>query len=320
MTRLSAALGCVALLSTAAGSAHATSFLNLVDPMNPTFTQALGVNGSDVVVGYGNQTNFNGFQVTNPLTSPAFTRENDPNAGPGGTQVVGIDAAGDTVGFYVDAAGATHGFTRIGGSFATVDQPSTVFNQLLGINQNGNVIAGYSSATDPAGMTGQKAYTLSGGSFTSIDALLVTKFGPNFNSQATGVNNADDVVGFYQPTSATFSGFEDIGGSITNIVFPGSVSTQALGINDLGNIVGDYTLADGSMFGFLDVGGTFSTLDPFGSTAVTANGINDAGNIVGFYVDGAGNTIGFISTPEPASLLLFASGLGLLTLVRRRSA
>ena len=70
MTRLSAALGCVALLSTAAGSAHAASFLNLVDPMNPTFTQALGVNGSDVVVGYGNQTNFNGFQVTNSPRHP----------------------------------------------------------------------------------------------------------------------------------------------------------------------------------------------------------------------------------------------------------
>ena len=116
MTKLSAALGCAALLSTVAGSAHATSFLNLIDPLNPTFTQALGINGSDVVVGYGNMTNFNGFQVTNPLTSPAFTRENDPNAGPGGTQVVGIDAAGDTVGFYLDTAATplTHGFTRLG--------------------------------------------------------------------------------------------------------------------------------------------------------------------------------------------------------------
>jgi hypothetical protein len=52
---------------------------------------------------------------------------------------------------------------------------------------------------------------------------------------------------------------------------------------------------------------------------VTANGVNDAGNIVGFYVDGAGNTIGFISTPEPASLLLFGSGLAALALIRRRN-
>jgi hypothetical protein len=318
MPKVSTAFGWMALISAAANSAHATSFLNLIDPLNPTFTQALGINGSNVVVGYGNMNNFNGFQVTMPFTSPTFTRENDPNAGTGGTQVVGIDAAGDTVGFYVDAGALTHGFTNFG-SFATVDQPGTVFNQLLGINQKGNEIAGYSSATDPAGMTGQKAYTLSGGVYTSIDALLVTKFGPNFNSQATGVNNAGDVVGFYQPTSTTFSGFEDIGGSITNIMFPGSTSTQALGINDLGDIVGDYTL-NGDMFGFLDVGGTFTTLDPFGSTQVTANGINDAGNIVGFYVDGAGNTIGFVSVPEPTPLLLFASGLGVLAFIRRSNS
>jgi hypothetical protein len=196
-----------------------------------------------------------------------------------------------------------------------------VFNQLLGINQNGNEIAGYSSFTDVTGGTGQQAFTLSGGTYTSIDALLVSKFGPNFNSQATGVNNAGDVVGFYQPTGTTFSGFEDIGGTLTNITVPGSVSTQALGINNLGEIVGDYSLANGDMFGFLDVGGTFTTLDPFGSTAVTANGINDAGHIVGFYADAATNTIGFVTgVPEPATLVLFASGLAGLACVRRRRA
>src|ERR1700721_2643032 len=177
-------------------------------------------------------------------------------------------------------AGNTSGFFKpAGGTFTTVNQPGSVFNQLLGINQNGNEIAGYSSFTDVTGGTGQQAFTLSGGTYTSIDALLVSKFGPNFNSQATGVNNAGDVVGFYQPTGTTFSGFEEIGGTLTHITVPGSVSPQALGINNLGEIVGDYSLANGDMFGFLDVGGTFTTLDPFGSTAVTHKGMQDAGHI-----------------------------------------
>ncbi len=217
---------------------------------------------------------------------------------------------------------SNHGFFKpAGGSFTTVDQPGSVFNQLLGINQNGNEIAGYSSFSDPTGITGQQAFSLirSTSTYTNINTLLVSKFGPNFNSQATGVNNAGTVVGFYQPTSTTFTGFEDIGGTLSSITVPGSVSTQALGINDLGEIVGDYTLANGNMFGFLDVGGVFTTLDPFGSTAVTANGINDKGKIVGFYVNGAGNTIGFLTpAPEPASLVLLGSGLIGLAVTRQR--
>jgi len=35
--------------------------------------------------------------------------------------------------------------------FQTVDQPGSLFNQLLGINQNGTETAGYSSFTDVAG-------------------------------------------------------------------------------------------------------------------------------------------------------------------------
>jgi PEP-CTERM motif len=305
------ALGAFAATALAWGAqpAHAAYvFQSIIDPANPTFTQALGINSAGTIVGYGNMTVFNGFQLVLPST---FTRENFSGA-TGGTQVVGIDAAGDTVGFYVNPDGSNHGFfLPFGGSFTTVDRPGTAFNQLLGINQNGTEIAGYSSAVF-AGNTLQEAFSLVTGttSYTDINGLLVAKFGPNFNSQATGVNNAGTVVGFYQPTSTTFTGFEDIAGLISSITFPGSVDTQALGVNDLGQIVGDYTLANGDMFGFLDTGGMFTTLDPFGSTAVTINGINDNGRVVGFYVDANGNTIGTVgAVPEPATLTLLAAGL-----------
>jgi hypothetical protein len=42
-------------------AAHAQSFTNIIDPLNPTFTQALGINDAGTVVGYGNATTFNGF-------------------------------------------------------------------------------------------------------------------------------------------------------------------------------------------------------------------------------------------------------------------
>lgn len=277
MNRIANALALAAVLSVAAVSARATSltYTNITDPANPSFTQALGINGSGTIVGYGNATNFNGFQVTAPFAPGNFTRENFPNPSPPPatlpTQVIGIDAVGDTVGFYVTnpSVGTTSGFGKAaGGSFFTINQPGFVFNQVLGVNQAGDEVVGYSS-TDPTGLTGQMAFTAHGPFFTSvtnINPLLPT----NFNSQASGVNNTGTVVGFYQPTSATFTGFEDNGGVITGVVFPGAIDTQALGINDLGEIVGDYTTPGGDMFGFLDNGGVFSTLDPFGSTAVTA--------------------------------------------------
>jgi hypothetical protein len=48
--------------------------------------------------------------------------------------------------------------------------------------------------TDVAGATGQQAFSLKGTTYANINNLLPA----NSNSQATGVNNSGEVVGFYQ--------------------------------------------------------------------------------------------------------------------------
>jgi hypothetical protein len=77
----------VVLVSAGANAANYT-FQDIIDPVNPPFTQALGINDAGAIVGYGNMTIFNGFQLVFPPPPGVFTRLNVPGQ-TGGTQVFG---------------------------------------------------------------------------------------------------------------------------------------------------------------------------------------------------------------------------------------
>ena len=294
-------------------AAHAAYNLTFVtDPTGTGLINLLGVNNSGTIAGFDNGVTNAGFTLILPAN---FTVVNFPGAA--STQVTGINAAGDLSGFYVDGAGNTHGFTRIGGSFTTVDNPlSTVFNQALGINNSDETVGYY--APTAAGTPGDIAYSQKGGVFTDINHLLPT----NFNSQAVGLNSAATpwIVGFYQPDAGltTSFGFLDEGGVITTIDPFGSTFTQALGVNNLGEIVGFYVDANGKQHGYIDNSGVFTSFDPPGSASTTINGLNDKGDIVGFYTNNATDTVdGFVGTPVPepstwAMMLLGFAGFSLL--------
>jgi hypothetical protein len=308
----------VMLVAIAAGGAllnggPAFNFQTVTDPTNTNFIQLLGINNAGTIVGTDNAAAAQGFTLVLPGT---FLTENFP--GSATSMVTGINGNGDTVGIYTDIGGNTHGFTDIGGTFTTVDNPlSTVFNQGLGINLTDETVGYY--APTQAGTTGQIAYSQMGGTFADINHLLPS----NANSQAVGVNNAGDIVGFFQPTSTTSIGFLDVGGTITPLDPFGSTFTQALGINNLGWIVGFYVDGSNVQHGYVDIGGTYYSVDPAGSVSTTINGVNDVGQIVGFYTDANDHTVGFVgATPEPATLGLVGAGLlaGLGILRRKNRA
>ena len=230
-------------------------------PTDPTFTQLLGINDAGTIVGDHGATVNQGFR----LSGGAFTPEQVPGAT--STRAAGVSNAGFSVGSYVDAAGVTHGYVRdapfLGGGFNTFDAPGTAFARLLGINPGAAVAAGYSS-TDPAGVTDQRAFIgFDGG------GLAYLTLPTNVNSEATGVNDARTLVGFYQPSATTSDGFlyGYLTGRATTLRFPGSTFTRALGVNDRGEVVGSYLDAMRVQHGFVDVD---HTVELFGTCAACA--------------------------------------------------
>lgn len=308
--RLAAAL--VPLAFTGAVQASPSYMVEDVQfPTDPAFTQLLGINNTSIIAGFHGAVTAQGFVLTLPST---FASQSFP--GSVMSMATAINAAGSTAGIYLDTGGTTHGYTDIGSTFSTVDDPAGLFNQALGIN-SANVTVGY-YALDMAGLVGQSAYSQTGGTFTNLNALLPS----NQNSQAVGIDNAGDVVGFYLPTATTSVGFHDVGGTISTVDPFGSTSTQALGISNTGEIVGFYADAGGVQHGYTDIGGVFASFDPPGSVNTTINGVNDLGQIVGFYTDANDNVIGFVATPtavpEPATIALYGAGLIVAVMRRRR--
>ena len=304
--RLSTAVGAGALIlsflvpatgvSAAVGHAHLAlpvppllyHFQNIASTADPTFTQLLGVNDQTLIAGYDGsgadaQHPNKGFTLT--LLPTTFTDENFPASSQ--TQVIGIDNAGDTGGFYVDAATTTHGFLRIGGVYSTVDFPGTAFNQILGLNNNGQAAGYYTDAQNLF-----HAYTVQNGLFTTPPQIPV-------NSQATGINDLGTIVGFTESSGNSVSnGFILKGTTLTTLNAPGSTFTQALGVNNDGQVVGAYVDAGNVTHGFLYDNGNFQTIDaPNTTTSTVINGINNSGQIVGFFVDGNNNTIGLVGNP-----------------------
>ena len=295
--KLSAALGAALLASSLlmTGSAAAETpdrdgaqLRSISFPGDPRFTQLLGINDHGIIAGYHGDENTEmtpnqGFTLKIDDNKPRFTDENFP--GSVQTQVIGIDHAGDTVGFYIDTAGATHGFLKPNDKDAiTIDMPGTTFNQLLGINNKGQD-AGYFQ--DAAGL--QHAYV------RKKDGSFLVLALPQPSSQATGVNDKGTVVGFLQtsPTDTKSKGFIlEKNGKLTELQAPGSSFTQALGVNNSDDVVGSYVDANGVTHGFVYDHGNWETVNGPNAAATVINGINNHDQLVGFFTDQNNNTIG----------------------------
>ena len=168
----------------------------------------------------------------------------------------------------------------------------------MGINDSGQVVGlyGYSYNLDTGINTGLAffayGFLLSGGSYTRLDVP-----GARF-TQAFGINDSGQVVGYYFVSDQGLHGFLLSGGGYTSFDLPGASAIYGpFGINDSGQVVGWYYGANGEARSFLLSGGSYTRLDVPGVSATEASGINDSGQVVGTYRDASGGYHGFIATP-----------------------
>ncbi len=217
--------------------------------------------------------------------------------------------------------GTYQSFLQSGGVFTNVTPPPSYqinFSNAVDLNDAGQIVGSWELSSG-----NEQGYELSGGTYTTID---IQPF-PGTATFPEDINSSGVVVGVYTPfpVAPPASGFEDIGGVITDITDPGQLTTAPLAINDSGEIVGlvsndpDQVTAEG----FVDIAGNLTTFTAPGAISTDLYGVNDQGQIVGFATEADGTGYSFLLTPtavpESPAWAMMLVGLGGLGAVLRGS-
>jgi probable HAF family extracellular repeat protein len=196
------------------------------------------------------------------------------------------------------------------------DQHDVTFNQLLGINNEGQIAGYYGSGA--AGHP-NKGYLLtapySQGNFSSEN------FPHAAQTQVTGLNDEGITVGFFSSENATNTaadnnvGFWEQNGRFHQVRIPSRNQasppvSQLLGVSNSGWAVGFYNDSKGNAHGFAYSlrFNEFKPVTVHGATSVTAAAVNDESTIAGFFTNAAGDTDSFVQATNGKTITLAVPG------------
>jgi probable HAF family extracellular repeat protein len=249
------------------------------------------------------------------------------------TNVQGINAGGDIVGFYTDTNGKTHGFVSSGGDFRSVDYKDSKSTQLRGIGPAGDIVGTYQRQNESGAVPIHGFLFTRQGEFAPIDhpehqntitqrilangtilgcyhdsdtmgtmhGLSLSRRGFDALAEATTMHNGATpdgrlIVGlFTDMMDNRGKGYFFDGARFTPFEVPGATSTAAWDVNPAGVAVGVFRDGGGQFHGFTYDGVSFGQVDVPDATATRVFGINAGGDLVGAYVDKAGRTHGFLA-------------------------
>jgi hypothetical protein len=180
-----------------------------------------------------------------------FINVNNPNTGVINgvktNQLLGVNDRNIAVGFYVDTAGATHGYIydiAANAFSANIDDPNGVgATTAAAINDHDQIVGFYS---DGNGVT--HGFFESRGVFKTIDAANATA------TSLLGLNNFGEAVGFDMDANGNMHGIicDVVTGACEQLDDPNGIGTTTFnGLNDRGQIVGFYVNGAGNTIGLL---------------------------------------------------------------------
>jgi len=250
------------------------------------------------------------------------------------TNAQGINAQGDIVGIYRDAAGKTRGFAWRGGQVSTIDYPGAALTEARGIGPDGQIVGSYRMPGEPS-VNVHGFLLLNDGSFQDVDypdhtntipqrilpngtilgcrhdtdtmdtmrGIVISADGTSTEIDAfASMNNGATpdgsmVVGlFLNMMTGQSEGYVIDDGEFMPFVVPGSTLTSAWDVNPRGEIAGVYRDAANRVHGFVRDAGRFLTLDVPNAAITRAFGINAGGDVVGAFGDTAGRTRAFMAS------------------------
>jgi probable HAF family extracellular repeat protein len=202
-----------------------------------------------------------------PSSGAIFTFKTISVSGALYTTARGINNSGEIVGYYVDSGGVTHGFSLLGKTLTTIDDPNGTATFCEGVNSNGEIVGEYTQSDG-----NNHGFLYQNGTFTDIGIGAI--------SGAFGINDQGIIVGgFLNGAFSKQLGFIFDGTSYTTVNPPGTSFVSVSGINNLGIMTVIEADARAIYHAFLFDGTTFTNIDAPGFRDSYAVGINNLGEV-----------------------------------------
>ncbi len=271
--------------TTLAEPAVSVQFLNSFDYPGATNTTPIGINDNGDISGYyvdGNNVTRGFIRLRNGTFLPAIVEPNDNGNSTRGQR---INNSRVVCGYY-SGNSAFHGFLFSAGRFREFNLQGAQNTLIFANNDIGSFVGSYGDLSTLG------AFLNSGGVTTLFNVA------GSGVTEPLGINNFDEIVGFYFDPSFNAHGFlrDGAGTQTFPMDFPGATFTYLTDLNDSRIMVGLYGDPAGALHGFvLPPGSQAVPFDVPGAVETGLNGINNSGIMCGRYTDTNGIPHGYIA-------------------------